>query len=78
MARHVLSLQDLGESGSWLLVQQARGIPDARSHTDFMTERMAMLLFAQESLPERLCITAAVRQMGGSTLYQGTVGEWRH
>ena len=55
MARHVLSLQDLGESGSWLLVQQARGIPDARSHTDFMTERMAMLLFAQESLPERLC-----------------------
>ena len=77
MARHVLSLQDLGESGSWLLVQQARGIPDARSHTDFMTERMAMLLFAQESLPERLCITAAVRQMGGSTLYQGTVGEWR-
>ena len=77
MARHVLSLQDLGDSGSWLLVQQARGIPDARSHTDFMTERMAMLLFAQESLPERLCITAAVRQMGGSTLYQGTTGEWR-
>ncbi len=77
MPRYVLSLQDLGEAGSWLIVQQARGIPDARTQTDFMTERVALLLFAQESLPERLCITAAVRQMNGATLYQGTVGDWR-
>lgn len=77
MPRHVLSLQDLGEDGSWLIVQQARGIPDARTQTDFMSERVALLLFAQESLPERLCITAAVRQMNGATLYQGSMGNWR-
>ncbi|MBD5607899.1 MAG: ornithine carbamoyltransferase, partial [Desulfovibrio sp.] len=31
-----------------------------------------------QSLPERLCVTAAVRQMGGSTIYQGDQGGvWR-
>ena len=65
MARHVLSLQDLGESGSWLLVQQARGIPDARSHTDFMTERMAMLLFAKDvSCPSALRLSVRRRWTG--------------
>ena len=51
MPRHVLTLNDLGEEGSWLLVQQARGIPDAKGRTDFMTERTAVLLFAQDSFP---------------------------
>ena len=62
MPRHVLTLNDLGEEGSWLLVQQARGIPDAKGRTDFMTERTAVLLFAQDSFAERLCVSAALRQ----------------
>ena len=77
MPRHVLTLNDLGEEGSWLLVQQARGIPDAKSRTDFMTERTAVLLFAQDSFAERLCVSAAVRQMGGSLVFQGATGGWK-
>ena len=77
MPRHVLTLNDLGEEGSWLLVQQARGIPDAKSRTDFMTERTAVLLFAQDSFAERLCVSAAVRQMGGSIVFQGATGGWK-
>ncbi len=77
MLRHVLTLNDLGEEGSWLLVQQARGIPDAKSRTDFMTERTAVLLFAQDSFAERLCVSAAVRQMGGSLVFQGATGGWK-
>ena len=77
MPRHVLTLNDLGEEGSWLLVQQARGIPDAKSRTDFMTERTTVLLFAQDSFAERLCVSAAVRQMGGSLVFQGATGGWK-
>ncbi|MDO5484232.1 MAG: ornithine carbamoyltransferase [Desulfovibrionaceae bacterium] len=75
--RHVLTIKDLGEETCWLLVQQAMGIPDAKSSTDFMAERVALLVFAQSSLAERMCVTAAVRQMSGSTIYQGTDGSWR-
>lgn len=76
MPRHVLTIKDLGEEACWLLVQQAIGIPDAKARTDFMTERVAVLIFAQQSLAERLCVTAAVRQMGGFTVYEGNQGVW--
>ena len=77
MPRHVLTIKDLGENACWLLVQQAIGTPDAKARTDFMTERVAVLIFAQQSLSERLCVTAAVRQMGGFTVYEGEQGAWR-
>ena len=77
MPKHVLTISELGESTCWLLVQQAIGIPDARMHTNFMEEKVAVLVFARPSLPERLCVTAAVRQMGGLTVYQGEEqGKW--
>lgn len=75
--RHVLTINDLGEAACWLLVQQAMGIPDAKTCTDFLSERVALLVFAQPSLAERMCVTAAVRQMSGATIYQGTEGNWR-
>ncbi|MBQ4567231.1 MAG: ornithine carbamoyltransferase [Desulfovibrio sp.] len=75
--RHVLTIRDLGEKACWLLVQQALGIPEAKTTTDFMAERVALLVFAQSSLAERMCVTAAVRQMSGATIYQGNEGHWR-
>lgn len=78
MARFVTTIRELGRDTSWMLVQQALGIPDAKMPSDYMDDMVALLLFAQPSLPERLCVTAAVRQMGGSTIYQGNQGEvWR-
>ena len=77
MARHILTIKDLGETACWLLVQQALGMPDPKLQTDFMTQRVALLVFAQHSLPERLCVSAAVRQMGGSVVYEGNRGIWR-
>ncbi len=74
--RHVFSFKDLGADAVWLLVQQARGIPDARAHSTFLEDKTAVLLFAQESFPERLCITAAIRQMSGHVVYLGS-GSWR-
>lgn len=74
--KHIFSLNDLGSAAVWLLVQQARGIPDARAHSSFMEDKIAVLLFAQESFPERLCITAAVRQMSGDVVYLDS-GSWR-
>ena len=70
MARKVLTLAELGEQTCRTVVQQAIGIPDAKMRSDFLEEKIAVLLFAQPSLPERLCVTAAVRQMGGATIYQ--------
>lgn len=79
MALNALSIEGMGSEACWRLVNQAMGIPDAKMPSDFMTSRVALLLFARPSLPERLCVTAAVRQMGGSTIYQGTSGghSWR-
>ena len=77
MARNVLSISKLGSETCWLLVQQAIGIPDAKLQSDFMTEKVALLAFARHSLPERLCVTAAVRQMGGTTIFEGSPGgDW--
>lgn len=75
MAKQVLTLKDLGYEGAWLLVQQACGIPDPRARSNFMDNTTAVLFFAQDSLPERLCITAAVRQMSGHVVYVGP-GSW--
>ena len=77
MARHILTIKDLGEKASWLLVQQAIGMPEAKMCTNFMADRVAMLIFAENSLPERLCVSAAVRQMSGSVVYEGSRTVWR-
>jgi ornithine carbamoyltransferase len=85
MPRHVLSIRDLGADACRLLVKQAIGIRDAGEYTDFMQARTAVLIFYQESLPERLCVTAAVRQMSGFVVYeipthrrQEELGRYRH
>ncbi len=78
MARYFYSVRQVGEEACWLIVQQALGIPDSKMQSDFMEDRIALLLFTRQSLPERMCVTAAVRQMGGSTMYEGASGgQWR-
>lgn len=78
MARNALTIRNMGEQACWTIIKQAMGIPDAKMKSDFMEDKVALLLFARESLPERLCATAAVRQMGGTTIYQGADGShWR-
>lgn len=78
MGRNALTIREMGAEACSLLIHQAMGIKNAKMRTDFMTDRVAVLLFARASLPERLCVTAAVRQMNGSTLYQGIDGSnWR-
>ncbi|MDD4701074.1 MAG: ornithine carbamoyltransferase [Desulfovibrio sp.] len=77
MARHILTISGLGEKACWLLVQQAMGMPEAKMCTNFMADRVAMLIFAENSLAERLCVSAAVRQMSGSVVYEGTGTVWR-
>lgn len=74
MARNALTIRGIGEKACWMLIQQAMGMPDAKMPSDFMQDRVALMLFSRNSLPERLCTTAAVRQMGGTTIYQGTDG----
>ncbi|MBO4369633.1 MAG: ornithine carbamoyltransferase [Desulfovibrio sp.] len=79
MAKNVLTIRDLGENNCWMIVQQAMGIPDATLHTDFLAEKVAVLFFGEPSLPERLCISAAIRQMGGDVVYQSdsSADHWR-
>lgn len=76
--RNILTLEGLGEHNCWVLIRQALGMPDSKMISDFMEGKVALLLFSRQSLPERLCVTAAVRQMSGSTIYQGdTGGVWK-
>lgn len=78
MPRYVITLRELGGETCWTLVKQAMGIPDAKMVSDYMKDRVALLLFVRPTLPERLCVTAAIRQMGGTTIYQGDQqAEWR-
>lgn len=75
MTKRILTLQDLGEAEAWLLMQQANGIPDPRSRSSFMAGRTALMMFKDENLADRLCATAAVRQMGGEVVYVSK-GRW--
>lgn len=78
MARNVLTIRELGGEAGLLLIQQALGMPDAKMQSDFMEDKVAVIMFARRSLPERLCVTAAVRQMGGTTIFEGDPGGvWR-
>ena len=70
MGRNFLTIRELGEKNCWTLVQQAMGIPDAKMRTDFLTEKVGVLFFGEPSLPERLCVSAAFRQMGGAIIYE--------
>ena len=77
MAAHqLITLADLGKDDAWLLVQQACGIPDPKARSNFMDNTTTVLLFAEEAYPDRLCVTAAIRQMGGSTIYVSP-GAWK-
>lgn len=77
MARCITTLTNLGEQVCWLLVQQTIGMPDSKMQSDYMKDKVAVLLFARQSLPERLCVSAAVRQMSGTTLYAGDQVNWQ-
>lgn len=76
--KNILTLEGLGENNCWVLIRQVLGMPDSKMISDFMDGKVALLLFSRQSLPERLCVTAAVRQMSGTTIYQGdTGGVWK-
>ncbi len=77
MPRFITTLQALGRDTAWMLLQQARGIPDAKSIDDFLEDRTFLVLFVQGDIPERLCITAAIRQMSGHTVYAGAEERWK-
>jgi ornithine carbamoyltransferase len=49
----------------------------AKERSDFMLGRTAVLIFASLSLGERLCVTAAVRQMAGYIVYESPHDSWR-
>ena len=79
MEKNIIAIRQMGETLCWTLIHQTMGIPDVKMNSDYMENRVALLLFAKDSLPERLCATAAVRQMGGTTIYEGITGakEWQ-
>ncbi len=76
MARVIMTLEGMGKDLSWTLVQQARGIPDAKGLDDYLTDRTIVVLFARPDLSERLCVTAAIRQMSGHVIYMGPEERW--
>lgn len=79
MQKNIIAIRQMGETLCWTLVHQAMGIPDIKMVSDFMENKVGLLLFAKTSLPERLCATAAVRQMGGTTIYvdSSNPSEWQ-
>jgi ornithine carbamoyltransferase len=76
MPRAITTIEAMGKDLAWTLVQQARGIPDAKAIDDFLTDRSFLVLFAKHDLTERLCITAAISQMSGSSTYMGPEESW--
>lgn len=75
MAKNILTMRDLGADDAWLLLQQANGIPDPRERSRFMDGRTAGMWFAEDDIIARLCVTGAVRQMGGQVVFISP-GKW--
>ncbi len=76
MPRYITTIEAMGKDLAWTLVQQAKGMPDAKGVDDFLTDRTFLVLFARHDLTERLCITAAISQMSGHTAYMGPEEKW--
>lgn len=74
--RAITTLRAMGQNLAWTLLQQARGIPEAKGMDDFLEDKTFVLLFARHDLSERLCVTAAIRQMSGHTVYMGPEDSW--
>lgn len=76
MPRNITTIEAMGKDLAWTLIQQAKGMPDAKGIDDFLTDRTFLVLFARHDLTERLCITAAISQMSGHTAYMGPEEKW--
>ncbi len=76
MPRIITTVEAMGKDLAWTLVQQAKGMPDAKGVDDFLTDRTFLVLFARHDLTERLCITAAISQMSGNAAYMGPEEKW--
>lgn len=75
MKKNIIGIEQLGKEACWMFIQQVIGMPDVKMNSNFFSDKVAMLFFARHSMPERLCCTAAVRQMGGTTIFEGSVKE---
>ena len=53
MVRYITTLERLGKDVTWLILQQARGIPEAKVIDDFMVDRTIVQMFAKADLSER-------------------------
>jgi ornithine carbamoyltransferase len=77
MVRHITTLKALGSETAKLLFHQARGIPEANAVDDFMTDKTVVQMFGKMDMSERLCTTAAVRQMSGHLVYIAPEENWQ-
>lgn len=76
MPRNIITLQSLGKDATWLILRQARGMPDAKAIDDFLLEKTFIVSFAKPDVTERLCVTAAVSQMSGQIVHLAEGEGW--
>ncbi|MBQ2476006.1 MAG: hypothetical protein K6C33_08530 [Desulfovibrio sp.] len=77
MMRSITTLERMGQQDARLIVEQAKGMAEAKSVDDYLTEKTIVQLFAEPDIAELLCCTAAVRQMSGQVVHFPPREEWR-
>ena len=75
--RSITTLERMGQQDARLIVEQAKGMAEAKSVDDYLTEKTIVQLFAEPDIAELLCCTAAVRQMSGQVVHFPPREEWR-
>ena len=69
MIRSITTLERLGRKDARLIVEQTKGMVEAKSVDDYLAEKTIVHIFTEPALAEYLCCAAAVRQMSGQAIF---------
>lgn len=69
MAKHFMRIRDLGHEGAWKIIMRAKEMKDTNFRGHCMDGKIAALIFEKASTRTRMSFEAAVRRLGGSTVF---------
>lgn len=69
MTKHFMRIRDLGHEGAWNIIKRAKEMKDTNYRGHCMDGKIAALIFEKASTRTRMSFEAAVRRLGGSTVF---------
>lgn len=69
MTKHFMRIRDLGHEGAWNIIKRAKEMKETNYRGHCMDGKIAALIFEKASTRTRMSFEAAVRRLGGTTVF---------